>query len=48
MSAIKGRKESHEDAHLKYGTNAVDEPFLKRALMRINHAGFPYPKTDAP
>ena len=48
MSALKGRTPSHEDAHLKYGDNATSEPFLQRALMRINHPLFPYPKNDAP
>ena len=46
MSSLKGMTPTHKDAALKYGELASSEPMLKRALMRINHDNFPYPKAD--
>ena len=45
-SAFTGSQPSHEDFQKKFGEFADSEPVLKRALMRVNHAGFPYPKAN--
>ena len=45
-AAFTGAIPTHGDFQSKFGEFADQEPVLKRALMRVNHVGFPYPKAN--
>ena len=45
-AAFTGSNPTHGDFATKFGEFANDEPVLKRALMRINHPYFAYPKAN--
>ena len=45
-AAFTGSIPTHDDFQTKFGEFADSEPVLKRALMRVNHPLYAYPKAN--